>query len=75
VRVTALARRILRHDAFPPSLAVGALLLFCWPIARYPRLPLVEGWLHLLGAWALAIAALALRARALRAPPAPREEP
>jgi len=53
-----------RFAALGGPLVLVALLLFCWPFVRVPRLSLAEAWTHLLGAWALVIAALVLLSRA-----------
>jgi hypothetical protein len=55
----------LRDPAFPAALACLALLLFCWPFLRVPRLPLAQAWAHLFASWAVAVLALAALARAL----------
>jgi hypothetical protein len=55
----------LRHPVFPAALAVAALLLFCWPFVRVPRLPLADAWAHLGAAWALVIVALWALSRAV----------
>lgn len=47
------------------SLATFGLLLFTWPFVRTPPLGLGASYLHLLVAWALVVAGLALLARAL----------
>jgi hypothetical protein len=60
--------RALRDPGFPVALAVGALLLFSWPFVRVPRLDLAQAWVHVFAAWALAIASLAVFARALAGP-------
>jgi hypothetical protein len=60
--------RALRGPGFPVALGAGSLLLFCWPFVRVPPPPLSHAWIHIFGAWALAILALALLARALAAP-------
>jgi hypothetical protein len=60
--------RALRGPGFPLALGVGSLLLFCWPFVRVPPPRLVHAWIHVFAAWALAILALALLARALAAP-------
>lgn len=55
-----------RHRAFAAGLLVIGLLLFTWPFVRAPALQLVPAYLHLLGSWALVIAAIFVMARALR---------
>jgi hypothetical protein len=60
-----------RRRAVAFALAVLATLLFTWPFVRLPQLRLVPAYLHLLGAWLLVVAALAVVARSLR-PPRPR---
>lgn len=67
----------MRRDGSPPSrrgavavaLAVLAALLFTWPFVRQPRFHLVPAYVHLMVAWALVIAGLAILARALRRRP------
>jgi hypothetical protein len=48
------------------SIFALGLLLFTWPFVRTPLLPLGPAYAHLLGAWLVVIAALAVMARALR---------
>jgi hypothetical protein len=52
------ARETPRLTAIAAPLALVALLLFCWPFVRVPRLSLGEAWAHLFGAWALLVAML-----------------
>jgi hypothetical protein len=59
------APRPSRRRAFAAWVLVTGLLLFTWPFVRVPRFHVVPAWLHLLGAWALVVAALAALARAL----------
>ncbi len=58
-------RHALRQPSFPRALAIGAVLLFCWPFVRVPRLQLAEAWIHLTVSWALVIAGILAHARAL----------
>ncbi|HET7752322.1 MAG TPA: hypothetical protein VFK85_00315 [Anaeromyxobacteraceae bacterium] len=58
------ARTTARTNAVAAAIATIALLLFCWPLVRIPRLTLSQAWLHLFGAWALLIVALFALARA-----------
>ena len=57
-------RRRLR--AWAASIVVLGLMLFAWPFLRTPLLGIGPSYAHLLGAWALIVAGLALLARALR---------
>lgn len=50
--------RTWRHPAFAAVLAVLALLVFTWPLARDPPLTLGEAFVHLFGAWIAAVVAL-----------------
>jgi hypothetical protein len=54
-----------RRGAWAVSIAVLGLLLFVWPFLRTPLLAIGPSYGHLLGAWALIVAALALFSRAL----------
>ena len=54
-----------RQRAFASALLVVGLLLFTWPFVRVPPLHVVPAFLHLLGAWAIVVAGLALLARAV----------
>lgn len=47
------------------SVVVLGLLLFAWPFLRTPPLGIGLSYAHLMGAWALVVAALALLSRAL----------
>jgi hypothetical protein len=47
------------------ALVVIGLLLFSWPFVRTPPLGLLGSYLHLLGSWAVIVAAIAVTARAL----------
>ena len=60
---------------FAAGLLVTGLLLFTWPFVRVPRLHLVPAFLHLLAAWALVVAGLAVLSRAARRPQTPPEDP
>ena len=44
-----------RNPAVAGGLAVVAVLLFCWPFVRAPRLDLRETFLHLFAAWGVVI--------------------
>jgi hypothetical protein len=48
------------------ALATIALLLFAWPLARSPRLHVVQGLLHIFAAWVLTVAALWFISRRVR---------
>jgi len=61
-------RLALRQPSFPRALAIVAVLLFCWPLVRVPRLGLGEAWVHLTVSWAFVIVAILARARALAEP-------
>jgi hypothetical protein len=61
-------RRVLRHDAFAAVLGLIALLLFCWPWIRVPRLSVAQAFLHLFGAWAVLVAVIFRMSRALATP-------
>ena len=54
-----------RLGVFAVGLLVTGALLFTWPFARVPRLPLVPAYLHLLASWALIVAALVAMSRAI----------
>ncbi len=56
-----------RQRAWAACILVGGLLLFVWPFLRSPPLSLGLSYGHLLGSWAVVIAALFLMARALGA--------
>jgi hypothetical protein len=56
-----------RQRVFAVGLLMVGLLLFTWPFVRSPRFHIVPAFLHLLGAWAVVIAALGLLSRALAA--------
>lgn len=60
-------RRDGQRAAAASIIALG-LLIFTWPFVRTPSLPIGQAYAHLLGAWVLVIAAVALMARALRRP-------
>jgi hypothetical protein len=64
-----------RQRAFAVGLLVTGLLLFTWPFVRVPRFHVVAAYLHLLGAWAVVIAALGLLAGALAASARGRDGP
>ncbi len=64
-----------RLRAFAAGLLASALLLFTWPFVRVPRLHLVPAFLHLLAAWVLTVAALAVLAHAARRPRSAAEHP
>jgi hypothetical protein len=64
-----------RRRVFAAGLLVTGLLLFTWPFVRVPRLHLVPAYLHLLAAWVLVVAALALLSRAARRSRTPPEHP
>lgn len=64
-----------RQRAFAFGLLVTGLLLFTWPFVRVPRFHVVPALLHLLGAWAVVIAALGLLATALTASARGRDGP
>ena len=55
-------------SAAPSAVCALALLLFCWPFVRQPALPIGAACAHLLGSWAVIVAALALLARARASP-------
>ncbi len=57
------ARRVARHPAFAAIVGLLALLLFCWPLVRVPRLSVSQAYVHLFGAWAIVIALIFLVAR------------
>ncbi len=59
------APRVARHAAFAAILGILALLLFCWPLVRVPRLSVSQAYLHLFGAWALVIAVIFFVSRGL----------
>jgi hypothetical protein len=59
------ARETPRLTAIAAPLALVALLLFCWPFVRVPRLSLGEAWAHLFGAWALLVAMLFVLSRTI----------
>jgi hypothetical protein len=54
--------------AWAASIIALGLLLFTWPFVRTPPLPIGQAYAHLLGAWLLVIAALAVMARAFLRP-------
>ncbi len=54
-----------RQRVWAASILVAGILLFAWPFVRTPPLGLGQTYLHLLGAWALVIAALAAMSRSL----------
>ena len=69
---TDVARRagvVARDPAFTAVVAFLAFLLFCWPLARTPRLHVVDAWFHLTGAWLLLLVALRWLSRARRGEP------
>ena len=68
------ARRVLRHNAFAAVLGLLALLLFCWPWVRVPRLSVSQAYLHLFGVWAVLVAVIFWMSRAL-VPTEPEEVP
>jgi hypothetical protein len=57
--------RQLRRGAWATSIVVVGLLLFTWPFLRVPLLGIGRSYAHLIGSWAVVVAALALLARAL----------
>jgi hypothetical protein len=52
------AGRKLLAPALAVALAVVAFLLFTWPLAREPRLHVVQAFLHVLAAWAVVVGTL-----------------
>jgi hypothetical protein len=52
------ARRTHLTPALSLALGVAALLLFAWPLAREPRLPVLLALLHVLAAWAVIVVVL-----------------
>jgi hypothetical protein len=54
-----------RQRAWAASILAGGLILFVWPFVRTPPLSIGLSYAHLLGSWALVIAALATMARSL----------
>lgn len=63
-----------RQRAFAGTLLIAGLLVFTWPFVRVPPLHVVPAFLHLLVAWALLVAGLAVLSRAVgrTRPPPPR---
>jgi hypothetical protein len=59
--------------ALAVALAVIAVLLFAWPLAREPRLQLLVAFVHVLVAWAAVVGVLWWISR-FPAPPRPRGE-
>jgi hypothetical protein len=51
-------RRARLTPALALALAVTALLLFAWPLARQPPLHLLPAFLHVLAVWAVIVVAL-----------------
>ncbi len=54
-----------RQRAWAATILVGGLLLFLWPFVRTPPLSIGLSYAHLLGSWAVVIAALFSMARSL----------
>ena len=57
------ARRARLTPALSLALGVAALLLFAWPLAREPRLPVLLAFLYVLAAWAVVILVLSWLSR------------
>jgi hypothetical protein len=55
----------LAGRAWVAALVGLGLLVFTWPFVRTPPLGLLGSYLHLLGAWAVMVLAIAATARAL----------
>jgi membrane associated rhomboid family serine protease len=61
-------RRLLRYNAFSALSGLLALLLFCWPWVRVPRLSVSQAYLHFFGVWAILVIVMFFMSRALAAP-------
>jgi hypothetical protein len=68
------ARRVLRYNAFAALLGLVALLFFCWPWVRVPRLSVSQAYLHFFGTWGILVIVMFWMSRAL-VPPEPEEDP
>ena len=51
-------RRTRLTPALAVALAIVAILLFAWPLAREPRLPVLLAFVHVLVAWAAVVGSL-----------------